>query len=47
MSAKGESYKSKGAMKKHEKGEGKMERKMEYGAKKMAPKAPVRKKKMK
>jgi hypothetical protein len=44
MSAKGESYKSKGAKMKHEKGEGKMERKMEYGAK---PKAPVRKKKMK
>lgn len=43
MSAKGESYKSKSAKMKHEKGEGKME----YGAKKMAPKAPVRKKKMK
>ncbi len=43
MSAKGESYKSKSAKMKHEKGEGKMERKMEYGAKK----APVRKKKMK
>jgi hypothetical protein len=42
MSAKGESYKSKSAKMKHEKGEGKMERKMEYGKK-----APVRKKKMK
>ena len=42
MSAKGEMYKSKGAKMKHEKGEGKMERKMEYGTK-----APVRKKKMK
>lgn len=45
MSAKGESYKSKGAMKKHEKMEGKKERMMEYGSKKA--KAPVRKKKMK
>ena len=44
MSAKGESYKSKGAMKKHEKSEGAKERKMEYGTMK---KAPVRKKKMK
>jgi hypothetical protein len=43
MSAKGESYKSKSAKMKHEKGEGKMERKMEYGK----PKASVRKKKMK
>lgn len=33
MSMKGERYKSKGAMKKHEKGEGKKERMMEYGAK--------------
>ena len=48
MSAKGESYKSKGAMKKHEKGEGMKEKFMEYGAKKApAKKAPVRKKKMK
>ena len=48
MSAKGESYKSKGAKMKHEMGEGKMERKMEYGAKKApAKKSPVRKKKMK
>ena len=47
MSAKGEMYKSKAAKMKHEKGEGKMERKMEYGAKKIASKAPVRKKKMK
>lgn len=43
MSAKGESYKSKSAKMKHEMGEGKMDRKMEYKAKK----APVRKKKMK
>ena len=42
MSAKGEMYKSKGAKMKHEKGEGKMERKMEYGKK-----APVRKSKAK
>lgn len=34
MSVKGEKYKSKTAMKKHEKTEGKMERKMEYGVKK-------------
>lgn len=34
MSMKGERYKSKGAMKKHEKSEGKKERKMEYGPKK-------------
>lgn len=48
MSAKGEMYKSKGAMKKHEKGEGMKERMMEYG-KKAAPskKAPVRKAKAK
>jgi len=31
MSAKGEMYKSKGAMKKHEKGESKKEKMMEYG----------------
>lgn len=36
MSIKGEKYKSKGAMKKHEKMEGKKERKMEYGSKKKA-----------
>jgi hypothetical protein len=42
MSAKGESYKSKSAMKKHEKGEGAKERMMEYGKK-----APVRKAKAK
>ena len=48
MSGKGEMYKSKGAMKKHEKGESMKEKMMEYG-KKAAPskKAPVRKKKMK
>lgn len=34
MSAKGEKYKSKGAMKKHEKSEGSKERMMEYGKKK-------------
>lgn len=33
MSTKNEKYKSKGAMKKHEKTEGKMEKKMEYGKK--------------
>jgi hypothetical protein len=33
MSVKGEKYASKGAKMKHEKGEGKKERKMEYGAK--------------
>jgi len=33
MSAKGEKYKSKGAMMKHEKGEGAKERMMEYGKK--------------
>jgi hypothetical protein len=52
MSAKGEMYKSKGAMKKHEMGEGPAARMKEYGsktsgAKKIASKAPVRKKKMK
>ncbi len=45
MSAKGESYKSKSAKMKHEKGEGMKEKMMEYGSKKA--KAPVRKKKMK
>jgi hypothetical protein len=34
MSAKGEKYKSKGAMKKHEGKEGKKEMAMEYGKKK-------------
>ena len=34
MSAKGEKYKSKGAMKKHEGTEGKKEMTMEYGKKK-------------
>lgn len=48
MSAKGEMYKSKSAMKKHEKGEGAKERMMEYGSKgAMAKKAPVRKAKAK
>ena len=42
MSAKGESYKSKAAKMKHEKGEGAKERMMEYGKK-----APVRKAKAK
>lgn len=42
MSAKGEKYKSKSSMMKHEKGEGMKERKMEYGKK-----APVRKAKAK
>lgn len=45
MSAKGEKYKSKSAKMKHEMGEGKKERMMEYGSKKA--KAPVRKKKQK
>ena len=53
MSAKGEKYKSKGAMKKHEKMEGKKERMMEYGSakagmkktgKKSAPKKMGKKK---
>ena len=43
MSVKGEKYASKGAMKKHEKTEGKMERKMEYGKKPVAKKAVVKK----
>ena len=41
MSAKGEMYKSKGAMKKHEKSEGKKEKMMEYGK----PKVKAKKKK--
>lgn len=39
MSMKGEKYKSKSAMKKHEKGEGKKERMMEYGSKKAVKKS--------
>lgn len=46
MSAKGEMYKSKGAMKKHEKSEGAKERKMEYGSK-ASTKPAMRKKKKK
>jgi hypothetical protein len=38
MSVKGEKYASKGAMKKHEKGEGMKERMMEYGPKKAVKK---------
>ena len=38
MSAKGEKYKSMAAKKKHEKGEGKKERMMEYGPKKAVKK---------
>ena len=38
MSAKGEMYKSKSAMKKHEKTEGKKEKMMEYGKPKMKAK---------
>ena len=38
MSVKGEKYKSKKAMKRHEKSEGAKERMMEYGKKKSAPK---------
>lgn len=38
MSAKGEKYKSKKQMKKHEKMEGSKERMMEYGSKKKAKK---------
>jgi len=45
MSAKGEKYKSKGAMKKHEKMEGSKERMMEYGSKKGAMKPKAKKKK--
>ena len=47
MSVKGEMYKSKGAMKKHEKSEGAKERKMEYGSKASASKPAMRKKKKK
>ena len=45
MSAKGEKYKSKGAMKKHEKGEGAKERMKEYGSKKKAMPKKMGKKK--
>lgn len=45
MSAKGEKYSSKGAMKKHEKMEGKKERMMEYGSKKKAMPKKMGKKK--
>ena len=38
MSVKGEKYSSKSAMKKHEKSEGRKERKMEYGPKKRSVK---------
>lgn len=44
MSAKGEKYKSKGAMVKHEKGEGMKERAMEYGSPKKAMKKKAAKK---
>lgn len=43
MSVKGEMYKSKSQMKRHEKMEGKAERKMEYGKKAVAKKAVVKK----
>lgn len=45
MSAKGEKYKSKSAMMKHEKGEGMSERKKEYGAKGAVRKSKMAKKK--
>lgn len=45
MSAKGEMYKSKSAMKKHEKKEGSKEMMMEYGKKKAKAKAKPKKKK--
>jgi hypothetical protein len=45
MSVKGEKYKSASAMKKHEKGEGKKERMMEYGSKKKAMPKKMGKKK--
>ena len=44
MSVKGEKYASKSAMKKHEKGEGKKERMMEYGPKKATAKKASMKK---
>jgi hypothetical protein len=43
MSVKGEKYTSMAAKMKHEKGEGKKERMMEYGPKKVAKKATVKK----
>lgn len=45
MSVKGEKYKSKSAMMKHEKGEGSKERMKEYGSKKGAMKKGSSKKK--
>jgi hypothetical protein len=45
MSAKGESYKSKGAMKKHEMGEGPKARMKEYGSKTAGMKKAAPKKK--
>lgn len=45
MSAKGEKYKSKGAMMKHEKGEGMKDRMKEYGSKKGSMKSKKAKKK--
>lgn len=45
MSVKGEKYKSKKAMMKHEKSEGAKERMMEYGKKSKKKAAPKRKKK--
>lgn len=49
MSVKGEKYKSKAAKMKHEKGEGKKERMMEYGpkSKKVAARKPAPKKTVK
>ena len=43
MSVKGEKYKSMAMKKMHEKGEGKMERMVEYGSKKTVKKAVVKK----
>ena len=43
MSAKGEKYKSKSAMMKHEKGEGAKERMKEYGSKKAGMKKSAKK----
>ena len=47
MSVKGEKYASKGAKMKHEKMEGKKERMMEYGKKKVVAKKVVKKVKKK
>lgn len=47
MSVKGEKYKSKSAMMKHEKSESAKEMKMEYGSKKTKKKVSVLKKKSK